>query len=199
MASGVVRITGGELSGRKIEFPEGLCHPMGERERLALFNSLVASGVLGDTSVLDLFAGSGALGLEALSRGARQVTFVEQNPKLVQALHKNAEKFGVTEKIQVLGTKVNNFLAQSSQKFDLIFADPPYNDYQTDFFAKIPAILNRNGFFILSVPADFTSASQFRRTSKNDLMAQAKNPAISGLSLVSEKQYAGCKLLTFSF
>ena len=87
-----VRITSGRLRGRKLETPGGKTHPMGERERLALFNMI--SDYLPRTTVLDAFAGSGALGIEALSRGASEVVFVESNREAAQCIRRNLVSLG---------------------------------------------------------------------------------------------------------
>ena len=75
-----IRLISGIHGGRKLSIPKDLCHPMGERERNALFNKLDSLISLRGIYVLDLFSGSGALGLECLSRGAAHVVFVERNP-----------------------------------------------------------------------------------------------------------------------
>ena len=82
-----VRITSGRFKGRKIATPGGETHPMGERERLALFNTI--SGYLPGAMVLDAFAGSGALGIEALSRGASKVAFVDSSQKATRCIRGN--------------------------------------------------------------------------------------------------------------
>ena len=172
----VVRITGGNLSGRKLFFPSGLCHPMGDRERLALFNSLAHNFSLENACILDLFAGSGALGIEALSRGATRATFVEKNHTLTHALEKNLQTLGAIDRATVLTKKVSSALAElTDANFDLVFADPPYDHLQPDFLMDIAKILAPNGIFILSNPV-------------------GANPEAPELSLVDSRTYAGCQL-----
>lgn len=123
---GNVRIIGGQWRGRKIEFPDhaGL-RPTPDRLRETLFNWLMPT--IGQAVCLDLFAGSGALGFEALSRGAKKVYFVEKETPIVAALKKNAEKFNAenSEIFQVDFEK--NPPRFPPHTFDIVFLDPPYN------------------------------------------------------------------------
>lgn len=177
---GTLRITGGILSGRKLTFPSNLCHPMGERERLALFNSLSASRDFNGARVLDLFAGSGALGVEALSRGATHATFVEKNHALASQLKSNLETLGILEHATILPKNVFTVLDElTGSKFDFIFADPPYDNLQPDFLQNIANFLADDGIFILSNPAN-------------------TNPDVPNLKLISQKTYAGCQLNFFT-
>lgn len=120
-----IRIIGGQFSGRKISFvsAEGL-RPTPDSVREKLFNWLGQD--LTGQSVLDLFAGSGALGLEALSRHAQQVVFCEKNTTTAQQLRKQIQQLNTTQHVQVLEQDALNYLAQSTQKFDVIFLDPPF-------------------------------------------------------------------------
>src|SRR3954451_19155353 len=119
-----MRIIAGEWRGRSIEAPPGLAtRPTADRVRETLFSMLTSRlGSFEDLRVADLFAGSGALGLEALSRGAASATFVECEPKAVAAIRRNADKLGAPAEI-LTGSA---FALPRSEPFDLIFADPPY-------------------------------------------------------------------------
>jgi 16S rRNA (guanine966-N2)-methyltransferase len=120
-----MRIVAGKWRGRPLDAPPGLAtRPTADRVRETLFSMLASRlGSFEDLRVADLFAGSGALGLEALSRGARSVTFVENDAKAAATIRRNAEKLG--EPIQLL---TGSALAlPRSEPFDLIFADPPYS------------------------------------------------------------------------
>ena len=145
---------------------------MGQRERLALFNSL---GDVAGYSVLDLFAGSGALGIEALSRGARKVVFVDKNTRLITILCDTLAAFNALGNVELYGKSVQVFFKENQQKFDLVFADPPYGALQAGFLADIPNVLKTGGTFVLSNPV-------------------AVSPEIPGLELISAKKYAGCQL-----
>ena len=92
-----VRITSGIYRGHSILTPGEGTHPMGERERLALFNKI--SDYLPGANVLDAFAGSGALGIEAMSRGAASVTFVEKSPKAAKIIRENLKTLGISVEV----------------------------------------------------------------------------------------------------
>jgi 16S rRNA (guanine966-N2)-methyltransferase len=120
-----VRIIAGAWRGRPIEAPPGQStRPTADRARETLFSMLASRlGSFEDLRVADLFAGSGALGLEALSRGAASATFVENDPKAAAVIKRNAEKLGAT--VQILGGSA--LALPRADPFDLIFADAPYS------------------------------------------------------------------------
>jgi 16S rRNA (guanine966-N2)-methyltransferase len=147
-----VRLISGIYGGRKIEAPDGdRTHPMSERVRNALFNSLGAKVV--GTTVLDAFAGTGAVGLEALSRGAKHATFIERDRIAQKILAKNITTLGAEEHAVVIRAAVNNWIeAQEESEFDLIFADPPYGDTQFSTVEKLFGLLKPGGIMVLSHP-----------------------------------------------
>ena len=120
-----MRIIAGKWRGRTIEAPPGQAtRPTADRVRETLFSMLASRlGSFDELRVADLFAGSGALGLEALSRGADSATFVENDAKAGAAIQRNAEKLGTS--VQLLGGSA--LVIPRSEPFDLIFADPPYS------------------------------------------------------------------------
>ena len=120
-----VRVIAGQWRGRRLEFPDlpGL-RPTPDRVRETLFNWL--GQTLDDKTCLDLFAGSGALGFEALSRGARRVVMVEQNPQVLKALQENARKLGADRLDLVAGDGLKT-LSREGKAFDVIFLDPPFH------------------------------------------------------------------------
>lgn len=121
-----VRIIAGKWRGSFVDFPdsEGL-RPTSDRVKETVFNWLAP--YIAESTVLDLFSGSGALGFEALSRGAKQVCFIEQEPLVGTYLKKNLEKLNA-QNAQVIIKNALSFLNDDSLKdFDLIFLDPPYN------------------------------------------------------------------------
>jgi 16S rRNA (guanine966-N2)-methyltransferase len=120
-----VRIIAGAWRGRRVHFPDmpGL-RPTPDRVRETLFNWLQHS--IADTRVLDLFAGSGALGLEALSRGARDVVFVEQFPPAARALQTQLAAFGAAAKGRIQEMGAARFLRTPGAPFDVAFLDPPF-------------------------------------------------------------------------
>lgn len=147
-----IRIISGEYGGRLIDAPEGRrMHPMGERIRNALFNS-IGSEVKG-AQVLDAFAGTGSIGLEALSRGARHATFIERDKLLQKILTGNIARLGAQEQTALIRTSVANWLAtKGDTKFDIIFADPPYNDVQFSTVAELLGLLKPGALMVLSHP-----------------------------------------------
>lgn len=121
---GEVRIIGGTLRGRKIHFPDGDgLRPTLDRIRETLFNWLARD--IAGSCCLDLFSGSGALGFEAASRGAKQVVLVEKNSLASQALQANISRFGLTS-IALVNQSAESFLAATTTLFDLVFLDPPF-------------------------------------------------------------------------
>ena len=123
-----MNIFSGELKNRKIIAPEGLeTRPTSGRMRQTLFN--ICQTIIEDSVFLDLFAGSGAMGLEAISRGASQVTFIDHSPEAVRCIKENIESMGVKDKAVVICAdivKTLEKLEKSAKQFDIIFADPPY-------------------------------------------------------------------------
>lgn len=171
-----VKITSGLFRGRELKAPQnGVTHPMGSREKLALFNSL--SDKIKDKIILDVFAGTGALGLEALSRGASHVTFIEADKKAAEILKQNAIVLGVFEQVRIYNTKAEKIDFDSS--FDIVIADPPY-----EYFHDLPlSVLDRlaktaREYFVLSHPSDF-------------------DPHAIDAELLSTKAYAGSRITIF--
>jgi len=122
---GTLTITGGTLRSRRVPSPPGRAvRPTPARVKEALF-SILGSRV-GDARVLDLFAGSGALGFESLSRGAAHVTFVEKHRPTADALRAAARELGVAEHVLVIAAPAERAVDALGGRYDLVFADPPY-------------------------------------------------------------------------
>jgi 16S rRNA (guanine966-N2)-methyltransferase len=118
-----VRVVAGEFRGRRLAAPRGTrTRPTADRVREALFSML---GDVSGARVLDLYAGSGALGIEALSRGAHSAVFVERDPRAVAVIERNLASLGLEE--QVVRQDAVRFLARAEGTFDLVFCDPPYD------------------------------------------------------------------------
>jgi len=123
-----MRIIAGSLRRRTIEAPAGLAtRPTSDRLRETLFNVLAPR--MKDATFLDLYAGSGAVGIEALSRGAAQVTFVERVPTALKVMRGNLEKLGVREGFRIEASNVAAYLRRAGVErgFDVVFLDPPYD------------------------------------------------------------------------
>ena len=162
-----IRIISGKLGGRLIDTPKtDKTHPMGDRERSAIFNRL--RGEIADKVILDAFAGSGAIGLEALSLGAAEVDFLENNRKAAKTIHDNIAKFKLEDKAKLV-RKIRD-------EYDIIFADPPYDNPQYTYIEEILKSLKHGGIFVLSHP-ESPAPWEFR-----------------GLSLFSDKSYAAAHI-----
>lgn len=144
-----LRLISGTFGGRIIEGSgTNRTHPMGERIRGALFN-IIGSEIDGAV-VLDAFAGSGSLGLEAVSRGARHATFVERDRAAQAVITNNVKTLGVEANTKLIKAPVATWLEKTDQQFDIIFADPPYHDLQLSTVGKLTKLLKPNGLMVLS-------------------------------------------------
>jgi 16S rRNA (guanine966-N2)-methyltransferase len=125
MKTNQLRIIGGKWRGRKLSFPDVVdLRPTTDRIRETVFNWLMADIV--DAECLDLFAGSGALGFEALSRGAKQVTFIDQSSEVINQLKENAAILKAESQANILQQEAIPFLNQQKKQLDIIFLDPPF-------------------------------------------------------------------------
>ena len=165
-----MRILSGKWGGRKIFFEENsVTHPMGEREKNAMFNMI---GELSDLVILDWFAGSGQVGLECLSRGAKRVIFIEKDKRNRANIKRNLAEFGeAPDNVEVLAEKSGLDL-----KFDLIFADPPYDKFSEFDFSGVAEMLKDSGRFVLSSPKS------------------AETPEIVGMKILKSNIYAGARI-----
>jgi len=131
-----MRIVAGELRGRQIVAPKGTStRPTTDKARQATFNALGSLNVIVGAHVVDLFAGSGALGIEALSRGAAHCTFIERNRFALDALRANIESLELSERTSVIRGDALVY-ANTAGDATLVLADPPYN------FVQWPELLN---------------------------------------------------------
>jgi 16S rRNA (guanine966-N2)-methyltransferase len=148
---------------------------MGERIRNALFNSL-SDSIVG-AQVLDAFAGTGSLGIEALSRGAAHATFVERDRIALKILTNNIHTLAITSSSTVIRTTVANWLATTDDtQFDIIFSDPPYHDPQPATVAELRRLLAPTGTMIVSWPK------------------RLPPPEIPGLQLIDTRTYSEATL-----
>jgi len=121
-----MRVVAGEFGGRKLVSPEGTStRPTTDRVREAIFNSLASSGVLEGALVADLFAGTGAVGIEALSRGAERCTFVERDRTALRSLGANLDTLDLADRSRVLTSDA--LAVAATIDADIVFADPPYD------------------------------------------------------------------------
>lgn len=133
-----MRIITGTLKGRRFNAPKNTAlRPTSDRAKEGLFNVIEARRYISQTRVLDLFAGSGNLGFEAISRGAASVLAIEHSRDAVQHIGQTAARFGISEQIEARAMPVERFLEQPPQAYDIVFADPPYD------FDDIPEMAER--------------------------------------------------------
>jgi 16S rRNA (guanine966-N2)-methyltransferase len=126
MAATGVRVTGGRLGGRRLRAPRDGVRPTSDRVREALFSRL---DDLAGAAVLDLYAGTGVLGVEAVSRGANRLVCVERAPRALATLRHNLEALGLQETARVIADdapRAVRRLGEAGERFDLVFLDPPY-------------------------------------------------------------------------
>jgi 16S rRNA (guanine966-N2)-methyltransferase len=175
-----MRIIAGERKGHTIWAPKGLeIRPTSDRVRENVFN-IVLPWVEG-ARVLDLYAGSGAMGLEALSRGARAVVFMETDPEAVRAIERNLDKLRLAG-ATVLRRDAKSGLAQEAtagRKYDLVLADPPYamTDYST-LARYLPRVLADDGLLVFETAA---------RT----------EPELPDLEVRTSRKYGGTRVTVF--
>ena len=123
-----LRITGGEFRGRRVRtIGTSALRPTTDRTRSAIFSILGLDKLIG-SKVLDLYAGTGALGIEALSRGADWADFVELDKSLARRLEENLQMLGVEHYSDVFQGRVERVINELTKKYDVVFADPPYRD-----------------------------------------------------------------------
>ena len=187
-----MRIISGKFKGRKlIRFNKENIKPTTDRTRESIFNIITSYLESNDLNligynVLDIFAGTGALGFEAISRGATKVTFIEKSPDNLRVLFKNIEHLKVTEKVTIIKRSIKK-VKKIDGKFDLIFMDPPYrmNIIFKKTLLKVLSfkILKKNALIVLeharkkkiSIPKDFE-------------IIKEKNYGNSSLTLIKLKQ-----------
>lgn len=169
-----MRIVAGEFKSRIIKNPTGRrTHPMSEKARGALFNAL---GDISGLVVLDAFSGTGAIGIEALSRGAERVYSVEIDRDAFEVLQENRNLITDESRMSVHRANIKSWLKTNDDlKFDLVIADPPYDAMGMNAIEACANAVKKGGLYILSLPV-------------------AENIDFKGLKKIDEKIYAGAKI-----
>lgn len=143
-----IKIKGGFLKGKNIYVPD-LIRPTQDKVKKGIFDIL--GNKVRNSVFLDLFAGSGNMGIEAISRGAKLCYFVEKSKKYVEIIEKNIRELKIEEKAKIIKIDAEIFVKKSKEKFDIIFADPPYNyRIKREFVINTLNILNE-GIFIFEI------------------------------------------------
>jgi 16S rRNA (guanine966-N2)-methyltransferase len=146
-----MRIIAGSLGGRTFDAPRGhRTHPMADKIRGALFNIL---GDLHGLTVLDAFAGSGALSFEAISRGAESALAIDVDKEAHQAIQANIKQLDLAEQVIVMRKNVAGWSRNNKdKKFDIVLADPPYDDIRPQLLQSLIVQVKPGGLFVLSWP-----------------------------------------------
>ncbi len=176
-----MRVIAGSAKGMNLKCPDTMeIRPTSDRAKEALFNILAWS--LPGARVLDLFAGSGSLGIEALSRGAAEAVFVDKQSMAASAISQNLKHTHLEEKAKIAKQDVVDFLSRPDSQFDIIFLDPPYD---SDLYETTIEMIDKNGFLFSQGIVVAESAS------KRQMPA-----CIGGLSLQDRRHY-GRNILNF--
>lgn len=179
-----MRIITGTAGRIAIKVPLAVARPTTDMMRQAIY-SMLGDGVK-QAKILDLFAGSGALGLEALSRGAQSATFVENNRQAVLTIQDNLKKTKLTGG-QVISQEVLTFLKRDTQQYDVIFADPPYwkhhgdKDWIAEMLSQdliLPRMLPKAWFVV-------------------EMSARQTTPEIEAFNLLTRREYGSSSILIF--
>ncbi|MDA0987138.1 MAG: 16S rRNA (guanine(966)-N(2))-methyltransferase RsmD [Bacteroidetes bacterium] len=147
-----MRVISGIHKGRKLFCVKSLkVRPATDKVKSSIFNSLQHRIFLDNANVLDLFAGCGSLGIEALSRGAKFVTFVEEDSEICESIIKNINLIKDEYKTKLLQSSVEYFLKNNNSEYNLVFADPPYEYQLTRNLPGIicDKILSKNGYLLI--------------------------------------------------
>lgn len=173
-----MRIIAGSLGGRQFASPHGhRTHPMSDKMRGALFNIL---GDLDGLTVLDAFAGSGALSFEAVSRGAAQALAIDQDKSAQRAIAENIVQLGCQTSVRLVKANVSSWSDHNpDQTFDLVLCDPPYDKVQIILLQKLSRHVAKGGTFVLSWPGGLTP------------------PAFTGLDQIDQKTYGDGQLVFY--
>ena len=165
-------ITSGIFRGQTIRTPGGDAHPMGSREKIALFNMIADD--LPKAVVLDAYAGSGALGIEALSRGAALAFFADNSPLAIKVIEENLEEMELIgrngEIIRADVMKLAKEAEANERGFQVVLADPPYDSYRPEMITCLKKLVAKKGLIATSTPV--------------------AAPDIPGMEKVRERKYA---------
>ncbi|MGH2690968.1 MAG: RsmD family RNA methyltransferase [Actinomycetota bacterium] len=148
-----MRVIAGSAKGTRLApVPEGT-RPLSDRAREGLFSSM--GEAVPDAACADLFAGTGAVGIEALSRGAGSCLFVDSSAAAISALRENLTRTGLEERARVVRAEARKALERENDRFDLVFLDPPYEILERELEAILAMVVDRlepNGQFVLTRP-----------------------------------------------
>ncbi len=174
--SGEVRIIAGKYKGKKFKTPGEGTHPMGERERNAMFNMI--QEYLPEALVLDAYAGSGVIGLEALSRGAEYALFVDINQRAVDMINEVMMDMWI---YNFRGYAVQRDILEAvrtvEDEFSIVFADPPYDKYEPEMITALARLVAQDGILVASSPEE--------------------GPEIKGMEKIKSQKYARAHIAVY--
>lgn len=142
----MLRVITGTAKGRKLISPESGTRPLTDRIKTVIFDLI--KDLIPESHVLDLFAGSGAFGIEALSRGAAEATFVDIGNESINCIETNLANTKLRDKAIISKSDVNDFMMSTDRTFDIIFLDPPFDDQREVDLPLISRVLKDNGLLI---------------------------------------------------
>ncbi|HSX53355.1 MAG TPA: 16S rRNA (guanine(966)-N(2))-methyltransferase RsmD [Patescibacteria group bacterium] len=173
-----MRVIAGTLGGRQFDAPKGQrTHPMSDKVRGGLFNTL---GDISGLNVLDAFAGSGALSLEAISRGAAHATAIDIDKNAHQTLMENVRQLDVDDAVKSIRANASGWSDNNlNSVFDLVFAAPPYDDLRLPLLQKLTKHVKDNGLYVLDWPG------------------KSNTPEFEGLEVIKEQDYGDAKLVFY--
>ncbi|HPR09800.1 MAG TPA: RsmD family RNA methyltransferase [Candidatus Saccharibacteria bacterium] len=146
-----MRVIAGYLGGRIFDSPRThRTHPMSEKARGAIFNAL---GDIGGLTLLDAYTGSGAVAIEAISRGAKHVTAIDIDVEAVKSVSRAIKELGLEDSITLLRKNTSGWSRNNqSKQYDIVVADPPYDDIRPDVIERLGVHVVQGGLFVLSWP-----------------------------------------------
>ena len=149
-----MRVITGLAKGRRLDTLNGTdVRPTTDMVKEAIFSAIQFD--IEGRAFLDLFAGSGQIGIEAISRGAKSATFIDSNPDAIAVIKSNLSKTGFTDKASVIRGEYNSFLVSTKEKFDVAFLDPPYRLNILDkALNAVTRVMNNHGIIICEHPTD---------------------------------------------
>lgn len=148
-----MRIIAGSIGGRNFDSPNGhRTHPMSDKMRGALFNAL---GDISGLTVLDAFAGSGALSFEAISRGAKHATAIDNDRNAQQAVSRNIKTLQLNKHVKLVQAAAGAWMTTTDERFDLVLLDPPYDHLQLSLLTDLMERTAVGGLTVLSLPPGF--------------------------------------------
>ena len=151
-----MRVITGSAKGRRLDTLEGTdVRPTTDMVKEAVFSAIQFD--IEGRAFLDLFAGCGQIGIEAVSRGAKSSTFIDSNPNAISVIKGNLSKTGFTDKAKVIKGEYSSFLASTKEKFDIAFLDPPYRlNILNDALNTVTSVMSNHGIIICEHPSDVT-------------------------------------------